>query len=344
MRRIRLARADSRPGSSGSQGRLEVGGDLGGFVCQLVAGDADRAVARGDETAVAVAVVAEGAAGAVGGEAVELDDDALGRPEAVDLVVFLAEVDRGVEARAREVEVVQEGEEDVLEGTAGAAAGVGGLAGQRYSGRPGSAVTWVAIEEGGHGEVVVQPMEFDVADGDLDGVDVGGRGEVEDGARDGRHRDAVDGGALVVRELGEMAADGAAGPSSARRGDVDEFSAAADAPESGGRVVAQRCARAAAENGGYPATALGQGGVADRVDAGVEADQAPKADAADDLVPPETERQQLAPRHHPVLPSRQLANELVPSVSSRLVADSATNCELTGHASSVPNFYARVAR
>ena len=98
------------------QGRLQVGGDFGGFLFESVSGDANDAVVGGDQATVALAVVAKGAAGAVGGEAVELDDDALGGPDAVDFVAPVAEVDLEVQAWTGEAVVVEEGEEGSSKG------------------------------------------------------------------------------------------------------------------------------------------------------------------------------------------------------------------------------------
>lgn len=179
---------------------------------------------------VALAVVAEGAAGAVGGEAVELDDDTLDGPEAVDFVALVAQVDLEVEAWTGQAMVVEERQEDVLEGTAGSPARVGGLFGEGGANGGSSAVAWVALEEGWDREPMAQLAEFEVAEGDLNGVDIGGRGEVEDGARGRRHRDAVEDRALVVWESGEVATDGAARVVPAGRGDVDQFAAASDLP------------------------------------------------------------------------------------------------------------------
>jgi len=53
---------------------------------ELAPGDAGDAVAREEERAVAGAVLFEGAARAVGREAVELGDELLLRPDAVDLL------------------------------------------------------------------------------------------------------------------------------------------------------------------------------------------------------------------------------------------------------------------
>jgi hypothetical protein len=84
--------------SSVGEERSEVGGDRGGFVFELVPGEAGDGVAGGGQATVALAVVAEGRAGAVSFPAVELDDAAGVRPVAVDLVALGAEQDPVVEA------------------------------------------------------------------------------------------------------------------------------------------------------------------------------------------------------------------------------------------------------
>jgi hypothetical protein len=76
------------------QERLQIGRDLAGGVVELAPGDADHAPAGGLERAVTGAVALEAAARGVGGEAVELDDEAVARPCEVNL-------DRGGAAAAR---------------------------------------------------------------------------------------------------------------------------------------------------------------------------------------------------------------------------------------------------
>jgi hypothetical protein len=72
------------PGSSGIswliEERREFGGECLRLLGELAPGDAGDAVAGEEERAVAGAILLEGAARAVGGEAVELDDEALLRP------------------------------------------------------------------------------------------------------------------------------------------------------------------------------------------------------------------------------------------------------------------------
>jgi len=73
---------------------------------------------------VAPAVLAEAAFGAVGAEVVELTDQACIGPKAIDLEAVIADGEPSVQARARDVMGIEEGEELFLERAVDAAAGV----------------------------------------------------------------------------------------------------------------------------------------------------------------------------------------------------------------------------
>ena len=79
VRRLRRARRGLSPAAA------QVGLERARRVVQLPPGDPDHAPARGLEAAVADAVVLEGVRDGVKGAAVELDEEALLRPDAVDL-------------------------------------------------------------------------------------------------------------------------------------------------------------------------------------------------------------------------------------------------------------------
>lgn len=70
-------------GSARVEDAPEVGREGLWFVFEVVPGDPGGRVASGLELAVSGLVVAEGGAGAVGGPAIELGDQALSGPEAV---------------------------------------------------------------------------------------------------------------------------------------------------------------------------------------------------------------------------------------------------------------------
>jgi hypothetical protein len=92
----------------------QVPADCGGFVFELGVGEAGDAIAGDVEVAVALAVVAEGGAGAVALPAIELHDLALCGPEAVDLEPPPSHFQPGVELRSRQAVAVQEWEEQFL--------------------------------------------------------------------------------------------------------------------------------------------------------------------------------------------------------------------------------------
>lgn len=146
---------------------------------------------------------------------------------------------------------VEEGEEAVLEGAAGAA---GGFAQVREGGadRAVAAVARVAIEQVGKGETVVETQVFRLAQGGLDRAWRPGR-EVEDRARDGGDRDAVMDRDLVGRQAGLVPTDRPMRLSLPGGGDVDRaIAVVADAPERRGRVVAEYGPWAAGEHRRHP--------------------------------------------------------------------------------------------
>ena len=84
--------------------------DRFGLVDDLPPGDADDVEAECGELGVAPAVALEGLTRGVEGEAVDLDDEPLSRPEEVDLVA----ADAGVRQRMRKTRFADEGEQAAL--------------------------------------------------------------------------------------------------------------------------------------------------------------------------------------------------------------------------------------
>src|SRR4051812_27843310 len=101
----------SRRSSRRGEQRAELVRDRAGVVAQLAPGDADDAVAGERELAVASAVALERLARGVDGIAVELDDEALGRPQGVRVVRAEGLVHLGAWEAVR----VDEGEEALFE-------------------------------------------------------------------------------------------------------------------------------------------------------------------------------------------------------------------------------------
>ena len=102
----------------------------------------------------------------MGRAAVELDDEALGSPEAVDLVPLGAGFEPDVRLRARQVVLVDEGDEGVLEHVLGYS-----QVAFRERGSDGARARspWIAGEEVAEGEGVPEAVDLGLVDeaGDL---------------------------------------------------------------------------------------------------------------------------------------------------------------------------------
>ena len=81
-------------------------------------------------------------------------------PKAVDLVTVVADREPGVQARARDVLGIEEGDEALLEVAADAAAGVVAEVIERFAARLGAAVVRMAGEERGNETGAVDPEVF----------------------------------------------------------------------------------------------------------------------------------------------------------------------------------------
>jgi hypothetical protein len=138
-------------------------------------------VAGGLEGAVAGAIVLEGVAGAVCGEAVELGDEAVRRPEAVDGPRSVGELDRGVDLRSREIVLVEEREKTELELVAGDRLADAAASQERSDrGRPGTIRG--ARDEGAEGRRAREPPDLRLGSGAFKPGRAEDRGEVEEGA------------------------------------------------------------------------------------------------------------------------------------------------------------------
>jgi len=138
--------------------------------------------------------------------------------------------------------------------------------------------------------------------GEVVGRDDGG--EVEQGPRPCRGRDAVDGGRFLFAELAwamdvdpGMPAGGPVG-----HGDIDQGAIAGpQTPQGGGVAVAEHGARTAGQDGGHPPGVQGEAPMTDRVHPAVQRMQAPTAHPQLDGALPEAQREQLGAADHPVL-------------------------------------------
>jgi hypothetical protein len=233
----------------------------------------------------------------VGLEPVELDDQFGLSPRGVDLV----SLDHRVDLRACEAVVTDEGEQAVLQ----LGSGWGWGAGSEEEGSEvlGAPAPWTTVEEGcGSGEA----EDFGLVERPLEGLSWDDRGEVDEGSGRCRGGDAVMGGDLVGGENGTVRVDAWAWAEVPRRGDVDAgLAGAADAPEGGGRLMAQHRIGAAREDRRHPAAALRQHAVADRVHPEVKRVKPALGDSPVDRPPPESEVEQLPAGHDSVLPPRE---------------------------------------
>ena len=168
----------------------EVADNRFGFAAQLPPGDPGRAPTFGQEDAIALAVGLEGTLRAVDRTSVELDGELLPSPEAVDFVEAATHLQVGVEARARQIVGVDEGDERLLEVVAGDAAGIA-----RVQQRPqihSAAMSRIPLEELWKRDPIHQATHVRLVDRPLELPLRKQRGQVEDGAKRGSDRDPVD--------------------------------------------------------------------------------------------------------------------------------------------------------
>ncbi|HTR74212.1 MAG TPA: hypothetical protein VMH33_03005 [Solirubrobacterales bacterium] len=173
----------------------------------MVFRDANDVVAVSGEAAVALAVLAEGALGAVGSEAVELGDEAGVGPEAIDLVTVFLDGDPGIETRTRKTMGIEEREEQFLEGASNPSSGVlpQAFEADADGGRP--SMVRVTIEEGRERDRPVDPEVFHLPERALRRRLALFGCEVEDGPSRGRHRYPVADRNLIALQTPVVPAD-----------------------------------------------------------------------------------------------------------------------------------------
>ena len=235
---------------------------------QLAPGDSDDAPARGLEAAIPGAVLLERVVRVVRGAAVELDDDALLRPDAVDLDAF----DADVRVRARKTCIEEEGLEALLELASHDAQAALCFFNDGFEDGD-SRLAGVAPYQRTDTERVGEPELLGLPHRAAHLVTLNDSTEVEERAGHGRDRDAVVSGDFVDGEVGPMSTYAGARSPASRDGDLNPASAP-DAPQRGCRVVAQHRARSARQHCGHPKSAPGEEAAAhDGVDAAVHAGQ-----------------------------------------------------------------------
>jgi hypothetical protein len=169
---------------------------------QLPPGDPDHAPSGHFEAAVAQAVVLERDAGVVKGAAIELDEEALLRPGAVDLDALDEDVGLG----CREARVDEKGEEELLELATGD--GQASLCFFNYGSNDWDAgLSGVALDEVAEPEAVGEPELLGLPHRAAELGVLDDRTDVQQRAWHGRDPDAVMNGDLVVREIGPVELD-----------------------------------------------------------------------------------------------------------------------------------------
>ena len=142
-------------------------------------------------------------------------------------------------------------------------------------------------------------------------------GEIEERARGRRPRDAAFDRDLVGRQ-GDAAGIDPADPDLARRDHLDRGARGwSHAPERRRRAAGEDRFRATRQHACHPPCLAPHGTMADGIDAVAQRLQPPERDAVFDCTDPEPEGEQLRPRHHAVLPTRERRDRLVDSTRGR---------------------------
>ena len=203
---------------------------------ELAPGDADHPPAGGLEEAVAFAVAFEGLVGGVPGGAVELDDEFVLSPDAVELEPPGVQLERLVALGAGQAGLIKEDEEALLERFAGDASWARVDNGPQVAAPPSGGIP---LEEGIEGERVGEALGLGLFDRALELVAVEDGRQVEQGPGDGRDGDSLDDGCFVAGEGRVVDLERRPRPLRPRHGDLDSRAVARpDAPERGRVAVA----------------------------------------------------------------------------------------------------------
>lgn len=263
-------------------------------------GDADGAVASEEELGVTGPVALESGTVAVVFPAVELDDEASGGPEYVDLVV--EDVDVG--HAWRDLVDVAEPLEAILQRRPGSGR-CSGLGEQPADWAEGAASV-AAFAHARDGVQLQQAEAVSLFPGTFQPLSSFNFGEVEERAGDGGHRDAVAFPAILRVQPPSVEANAALSRAATLRGDVASRLRSLQSPQRCRARMAQQRALATCEYGGKPEAIPVQPHVADRVDAPMQDDEASGLDPRVDCPSSQAKLSQLPPRDHPVLPIGQL--------------------------------------
>jgi hypothetical protein len=181
-------------------------------------------------------------------------------------------------------------------------------------------------------ELVPEPADLGLVDGPLDLALVAFGGEVEDRAGDGGDGDAVVHGDLVGGKGAFVEEERSSGAPLVRHRDLDtRLGPAPDAPEGRGRAVAQDCTGSAGEHRCHPSSLPRHRQMSDGVNGAIKRVETLEPQAGIDGVGPQSELEQLPPRHHAVLTNRELRDQPVHSTGLTFAAYLAVNVRRMSH-------------
>jgi hypothetical protein len=178
-----------------------------------------------------------------------------------------------------------------------------------------------AAKRSSSGEAVQEAQSVGFVPGALQPMELGPFGKVEEGAGDGRHRDAVADGAFLGIELTAVDLDPGAPRSdlaSSRRGDVDLGTVPGQSPERRRTLVAEHRARPHRQHRRQPLAVFGQWSRSECVDVAVDGAQPPRREPPIQGSPSHADGGELGVGQQALLPRRQADNRPFPGgVSER---------------------------
>lgn len=241
----------------------------------------------------------------MGRSTVELDDQALRAPQAVDLDPAATHSQRDVELRPLELRGVQECQEAVLQLAASDPADQAGC--EQGSERRRSGATRMAFEKVQQRQPVPEAAHLGLVDRALETVGVEHQSQVEERAGDGGDRDAPLDRDLVRWQRLVMEADRRARAAPPWGGHVDDAACGApQPPHCPGGAVAGRGPVSPEEDGRHERGLLPQGPVPQRIDAAMDRVKPTPLEATFNRLPAQPDPKKLAPRNHTMLAAGQL--------------------------------------
>jgi len=300
---------------------VQQGGELPrdrvGVVRELAPGEADDPPAGDDEIPVLGAVVLEGLARPVCGEAVALGDEAVVGPCGIDLAV----VTQAIDARSGQVVGVEEGEQAALEDARRDCSAVQMVVMQDAFDGACPSSPRVALEQGIEGDRAREAADLGLVERRLE-VLLGHDGrEVEQRSRRRRHRDPGLDRDLVVGEQDAMRRH--RGPPKPAGSDHLDPRALTHPPQCGGGPERQHRVRARRQDRRHPRRLARPHAVAHGEHAPMEGMQPPRRDPAVDRIRSDPRRDQLRACDQPMLSRGEIGDQRVSGPRGTCAADSA---------------------